>query len=131
MPRTPAVRPKSRAEKETPIDAESEPSGAPEDVCVESDRVTSTFLAGFEERLDRMERLLDALVSRQKTQDWYTTEQAAEILGKAAFTVREWARLGRIHAKKQISGRGAHTQWVVSHEELERFQREGLLPRRC
>jgi hypothetical protein len=45
------------------------------------------------------------------------------------FTVREWARNGRIRAEKKLSGRGAHARWVVSHDELLRYQREGLLPR--
>jgi hypothetical protein len=49
-------------------------------------------------------------------------------VGKAEFTVREWCRHGRIKAEKRLSGRGAHPSWVVSHVELLRFQREGLLP---
>jgi hypothetical protein len=49
-------------------------------------------------------------------------------VGKAPFTVREWCRLDRIKAEKRRSGRGAYPQWVISHTELERYQREGLLP---
>jgi hypothetical protein len=33
---------------------------------------------------------------------------------------------GRLAAEKKQSGRGAHSAWVISHAELERFQREGL-----
>jgi hypothetical protein len=82
----------------------------------------------IEDRLDRIESLLAALVERQAVKDWYTTEEIARLVGKAEFTVREWCRLGRIHAEKRQSGRGPHACWVVSHQELLRFQREGLLP---
>jgi hypothetical protein len=81
-----------------------------------------------EERLDRIEAMLVRLMERQTVRDWYTTEQVAQAVGKSEFTVREWCRLGRIHAEKRRSGRGAHPAWIISHEELQRFQREGLLP---
>jgi Helix-turn-helix domain len=68
------------------------------------------------------------LVERQQVRDWYTTAQFARLVGKAEFTVREWARLGRIKAEKRRSGRGAFAAWVISHQELQRYQREGLLP---
>jgi hypothetical protein len=60
--------------------------------------------------------------------DWYTTEEFAQIVGKAEFTCREWCRHGRIHAAKRKSGRGKSCSWATSHEELLRYQREGLLP---
>ena len=76
------------------------------------------------ERLDRIEAALSALLKQRTVKDWYGTEEVAEILGKAEFTVREWCRLGRIHAEKRQSGRGAHPAWAVSHDELLRYQRE-------
>ena len=82
----------------------------------------------LEERLDKIESMLVMLVERQTVRDWYTTEQLAQLVGKSEFTVREWCRLGRIHAEKRRSGRGAHPAWVISHEELQRLQRDGLLP---
>jgi hypothetical protein len=82
----------------------------------------------IEERLGRIESLLAALVDRQTIKDWYTTEEFARLVGKAEFTVREWARLGRIKAEKRMSGRGAFASWVISHDELLRYQREGLRP---
>ena len=32
----------------------------------------------------------------------------------------------RCWGQKKSSGRGAHTSWAISHEELQRYQREGL-----
>jgi excisionase family DNA binding protein len=80
------------------------------------------------ERLNRIEEMLAVLIGRQKIQDWYTTAEAAQLLGKAEFTVREWARLGRIRASKRMSGRGAYPSWAIAHEEILRYQKEGLLP---
>ena len=82
----------------------------------------------LEERLDKIEAMLVVLVERQTVREWYTTEEFARLVSKAEFTVREWCRLGRIHAEKRRSGRGAFSAWVISHQELLRFQREGLLP---
>ncbi len=78
-------------------------------------------------KLDRIEATLQMLVDRQATKDWYTTEEIARVLGKAEFTVREWCRHGRIKAQKRSSGRGKYQSWVVPHEELLRYQRDGLL----
>ena len=82
----------------------------------------------IEERLEKIESMLAVLVERQTIKDFYEVEEFARLVGKAAFTVREWARLGRIHAVKRKSGRGASFQWVIGHGELLRYQREGLLP---
>jgi hypothetical protein len=84
----------------------------------------------LEQRLEKIEELLMVLVDRQTVREWYTTQQVAQLLGKAEFTVREWCRLGRLKADKRISGRGAYPAWVIKHEELLRYQREGLLPMR-
>ena len=80
------------------------------------------------DRLDRIEAALETLLRRQTVKEWYSTHEAAEILDKAEFTVREWCRLGRVHAEKRNSGRGKFHAWVIAHAELQRLQREGLLP---
>jgi len=85
-------------------------------------------MSTIEERLERIESMLISLVQQQVIRDWYSVDQAAQIVGKSEFTVREWARLGRIRAKKRKSGRGAHASWAISHDELMRYQGEGLLP---
>lgn len=81
-----------------------------------------------EERLERIEGMLVVLIERQQVREWYSTDQFAQMVGKAEFTVREWCRFGRVRAEKRKSGRGAFAAWVISHDELLRYQREGLLP---
>ncbi len=82
-----------------------------------------------DERLEKIEQLLVVLVERQQVREWYSAPEFAQLLGKAEFTVREWCRLGRIQAEKRLSGRGAFPAWCISHQELLRYQREGLLLR--
>ena len=82
-----------------------------------------------DERLDRIEAMLKALVERQQVKDYYEIDEFAKLVGKASFTVREWCRLGRIRGQKRRSGRGASAAWVVAHDELIRYQRDGLLSR--
>jgi hypothetical protein len=82
------------------------------------------------ERLERIENLLANLLAQpQRAREWFTTAEAAEILHKAEFTVREWCRLQRVHAEKRACGRGTSQEWMISREEIERIQNEGLLPR--
>src|SRR6185437_13534315 len=79
-------------------------------------------------RLDRIEDALRQLLDQKATKEWYTTDEVAEVLGKAAFTVREWCRNGRINAEKRLCGRGPSSEWAISHVELLRLQNHGLLP---
>ena len=85
---------------------------------------------GIEDRLSKIEAMLALLVERQAVKEFYTPEEFARLVGREAFTCREYCRLGRIRASKKASGRGKHPSWVIAHEELVRFQREGLLPDR-
>jgi hypothetical protein len=79
-------------------------------------------------RLDRLEEGMRALLRQASAQQWYTTAEAACALGKAEYTVREWARLGRIRAAKRQRGHGRSREWIISAAELERIRREGFLP---
>lgn len=81
----------------------------------------------LEDRLDRIEAMLAALMEGQRVREWYAVDEFARIVGRSEFTVREWCRRGRIQAAKKGSGRGAFAAWAISHAELLRFQREGLL----
>lgn len=82
----------------------------------------------LDERLSRIENLLLDLLARPQPHEWYAVEEFARLVGRSAFTCREWCRLGRITAVKKASGRGAHAGWAVSHAELERYRRDGLRP---
>lgn len=68
-------------------------------------------------------------INSQKPPEWYGITELAQLLNRAPFTVREWCRNGRLNAKKKRSGRGNSCEWVVSHEEVQRYLKEGLLPR--
>jgi hypothetical protein len=82
----------------------------------------------IDERLQKIEALLVVLIEGQQVQDWYTTREFARLVGKAEFTIRQYCRQGRLRTEKRQNGRGAHPAWVISHTELERYRRHGLLP---
>lgn len=81
-------------------------------------------------KLEHLEAMVAILVDRATVREWYSIEEFARLVGRSEFTTREWCRLGRIRAEKKDSGRGAYASWAISHSELLRFQREGLLPLR-
>jgi len=90
---------------------------------------TETDAPTVEDRLAKIETMIAVLVDRETIREWYSTSEFARLVGKAEFTCREWCRLRRVHAEKRNSGRGPHPAWVISHQELLRYQREGLLSR--
>jgi hypothetical protein len=69
-----------------------------------------------------------SLVEQRIPRTWYSTGEAARILGRAEFTVREWCRRRRVHAEKRRCGRGRSQEWMLAFDELVRIQNEGLLP---
>jgi hypothetical protein len=75
-----------------------------------------------------LEELLERSVAQPVAKEFYSTQEAAKLLGKRPYTVREWCRLGRVHAEKTHAGRGLDEEWRISHQELKRIQNEGLLP---
>lgn len=80
------------------------------------------------ERLARIEEALQALVRDKAVKDWYSTADVASLLGKSDYTVREWCRQGRVRASKKAYSRGAHPEWLIGHDELQRIRNEGLRP---
>jgi len=90
----------------------------------------STELDEVMKRLEAIEQGVRFLVDQRTVREFYSIAEFAKIVGRSEFTCREWCRLGRIKGLKKRNGRGLSSEWVVSHEELLRFQREGLLPLR-
>lgn len=86
----------------------------------------------LEHRLDRIEATLNLIVehleAKRLEKEWYTTKEAAGLLEKRPYTVREWCRHGRIHAEKAQAGRGLDDEWRISHDEIQRIRNSGLLP---
>ena len=78
--------------------------------------------------LARVKRIEDAIVKQSTIKAAYSTAEFAKIIDRDEYTVREHCRQGRLHASKKASGRGNHCEWSLSHEELIRYQSEGLLP---
>ena len=71
---------------------------------------------------------LDAELNTSPKQAFYSTAEAAVLLDKRCYTVREWCRLQRIHATERPTGRGDSLEWEISHEEIQRIREHGLLP---
>src|SRR6187401_3070381 len=92
------------------------------------DTLTKQQIEHMTVRFDRIEQALALLVQQRTIKEWYSTAEVAKLLGKAEFTVRESCRLGRVHAKKKVCGRGATGEWIIAHKELTRVGNEGLLP---
>ena len=78
-------------------------------------------------RFDRIEEALARLL-KQRPQASYTPEQFGLVVNRSAFQIRQHCNNGRLRATKTRSGAGRYFCWSLSHEELERYQREGLLP---
>jgi transposase len=66
--------------------------------------------------------------SPSRIREWYSTEEIAQMIGRAAYTVREWCRLQRLAARKRESGRGRYLAWEIHVDELWRYLEHGLRP---
>ncbi len=75
------------------------------------------------ERMETLEKRIEAVVIGRLDKDWYTTEEVAVLMDRAPWTVRQWCLQGRVRAKK----RTGTDRWLVSRAEVERLMNEGLL----
>lgn len=80
-------------------------------------------LGRIEERMEALEKRIEAVVIGRLDKEWYTTEEVAVMLKRAPWTIRQHCLAGRIRARK----RAGTDRWLVSREELERVMNEGLL----
>ena len=79
------------------------------------------------EQLERLTLLVETLSRQQTVKPWYSVGEFAALVNKSNFTVRQWCNLGRINACKSQGRCGPEHEWVISHEELLRYQRHRLL----
>lgn len=87
---------------------------------------------GIEAQLAEMRTMLvqihEMLAQPRETRECYTVDEVAAMLGRTAYSVREWCRLGRINAMKRSERRGGAELWSISASEVTRYKDEGLLP---
>jgi excisionase family DNA binding protein len=93
--------------------------------------LTTFELSGLEARLTGIETMLaqihESLTDPKAGREWFTVEEAASLMGRKPYTVREWCREGRINATKRPEKRGGAELWNVSAGEIARYKNEGLL----
>ena len=66
--------------------------------------------------------------AKVSNKEFYTVSEFAKLVDRAEYTVREWARLGRLRAEKTHGGRGRKAEWRFTQAEFNRFEAEGLFP---
>jgi hypothetical protein len=75
-------------------------------------------------QLDRIEKSLALSVEKET----YTTDEVAQRVGRAEWTVRQWCNKGQVKGAKKVHGRGRQGEWRIPREELLRLQNEGPMP---
>ncbi len=76
--------------------------------------------------LQRISRRLRRLERQGPPREHHDVESFAKAVRRQPFTVRMWCLRGRISATKGNDGRS----WRIAASELDRYQKEGLLPER-
>ena len=77
------------------------------------------------DRLDRIECLLQQLVDRSTIKSHYTVEEFAGMVKRATFTVRQWCNEGRIHAEKSIMRSGSMRSGLSLTRSMSVFSERG------
>ena len=79
--------------------------------------------------IDDVMQLLRSLVSKldgnqgPADKQFFTVNEAAAIVKRRPFTVREWCRLSRLQSQKDAEG-----NYRISADELRHYQNHGLRP---
>jgi hypothetical protein len=92
------------------------------------DKELCSLQAAVEDLKALVKEVFDVIMGHQPQKEFYTIQEAAVLLNREPYTVREWCRLGRVNGVKAHCGRGADNEWRISHAEIIRIQNEGLLP---
>lgn len=98
--------------------------------------VLSDFLVGLESKIEGFGAKLDAIHSRfdckpaesPLDRQWFRVEEAAALLKKQPYTVRQWCNQGRIEARKSEERRGRHGVWLISRDAIDHYRSYGPLP---
>ncbi len=64
----------------------------------------------LDDRLEQIVKLLGLLVAKEGDQEWYSTAEFADAVGRTPLTVREWCRLtgcNPTHVIEFVNGRRA------------------------
>jgi hypothetical protein len=86
---------------------------------------------GMKRRYDEFKQLLEQISETLERmaappQNFLNTQQAAKRLRLSLFRVQQLCREGQLRAEKRLNAlRGPHAEWVISVEEISRFEREG------
>ena len=81
------------------------------------------LLDGQKQIVARVDRIEGAIPSAKEEKLWFSPEELAERMHRKPYTVREWARRGRIRAKKVEYC----NKWTIHRDEVERLLAGGML----
>jgi excisionase family DNA binding protein len=86
------------------------------------EHLSEQVLALLQEVRGMFREILEHL--KKKVKDWYTTKEAADQLGLAEFTIRRYARDGRLESLR-VSGPGPKGRILLSRASLDAVMQNG------
>ncbi len=108
-------------EGQTPVAPMTDPSLPANAVTDSSADVAPDKLAALESGMAEIKELLKSQQAVAVDKDYYAVNEVAELTNKAAWTIRNACREGRIKAEK-----GQSDEWRIPHDELRHIQNHGL-----